>query len=67
MGRHVPGILWALKRIGHYPTIHLTTVDSKNIKLACYSPDGDGFSLEISRRDARLLAKRLNQILDDTV
>lgn len=60
-------VLWPIYKIGHYPNAYLSTADNKNIKLELY-PDagGNGISFTLPRRMARLLAKRLNQILNET-
>ena len=66
MGKHKPSVLWALYKLGRYPNIYLTTMDSKTIKLAFHGHAGDGHGVPLPRRMARLLAKRLNQILNQT-
>ena len=67
MGKHKPCVIWPLHKVGQYPNIYLTTVDTKMIKLEFYPAiNGAGISITMPRRDVRLLAKRLNQILDQT-
>ncbi len=66
MGKHTPSVLWPIHKLGHYPNVYLLTLDSQTIKLEYFSQFGTGLSIPFSRRDARMLARRLNQILDDT-
>ena len=67
MAKHKPAVLWAVHKVGRYPNAYLSTVDKATIKLEYYwRPGGDGISINLSRRMARLLARRLNQILDQT-
>lgn len=67
MAKHKPAVLWAMHKVGRYPNVYLSTVDNKTIKLKYYwQRGGDGISINLSRRMAGLLARRLNQILDQT-
>ena len=66
MAKHKPSVIWPTRRIGVYPQFYLATVDSKNIKLAYCSANMGGVVFHIDRRHARLLAKRINQMLDET-
>ena len=68
MGRHVPGKTWALRRPGTYPQVYVDTEGPENIKILHFrtvAADSVG-PMTLTRRDARLLAKRLNQCLDET-
>ena len=61
-------VLWSLEnprkdRVDHY----LRVADQDNISIAHRLNDEDDFiEVVISRRKARLLARRINKMLDDT-
>jgi hypothetical protein len=55
-----PGTIWTLRKDLNPPWI--TTTDFDQIRLVF----DQGVSVCLSRKDARLLAKRLNQCLDET-
>jgi hypothetical protein len=59
-----PGVIWRLR---DDLDAHVYILRGGLIAIH-YDPGGDGHvtSLALSRRDARLLAKRINQCLDDT-
>jgi len=58
-----PNTLWSLRGVD---SMYVKTGD--NDKIEILFPDGLGFAngFSISRKDARLLAKRINQCLDAT-
>lgn len=59
--------IWRLRNRGEYPNAEISqSVDLSKIKIAIYHKSGNGFSFEIDRKTARLLAKRINQMLDFT-
>ena len=68
MGRHKPAHLWAVKHVGTYPQIYVKTNGPGFITVSHFADSeekyGRGFTMK--RRDARLLAKRINQCLDAT-
>lgn len=65
MARHIPSVSWSL-RDPEYGS-HVQTRDEESLSLAIMTPSGYGQQfVVISRKDARLLAKRINQCLDDT-
>lgn len=65
MARHIPTVSWSL-RSPEYGS-HVQTYDEDSLSLAIMTPSGYGQQFAvISRKDARLLAKRINQCLDDT-
>lgn len=66
MGKHLPTIVWALRRDFKGP--YVQTHDARRIALSFPIPDDPGYVqvAVISRADARLLAKRINQCLDET-
>lgn len=41
--------------------------DENRISLRIMNADGKGFAISVTRHDARMLAKRINQCLDATV
>ena len=62
-----PGVIWSLRRPGVYPNAWVRTADFDLIAIQhCPSSGSPGPVLLLSRKDARLLAKRINQCLDRT-
>lgn len=55
-----PGSIWSLRRD------EITVVYTGDDDTICIQGEGDQY-LDLSRTDARLLAKRINQCLDATV
>ena len=70
MAVHKPGVFWSLR--ADTSCGYVRTVDTDLLLVALPQPGGHGMStappqdLLISRKDARLLAKRLNACLDAT-
>jgi hypothetical protein len=66
MAAHVPGVFWSLRSMLLGAGVH--TVNDRMVKLIL--PADPSWmrlvSVEMDRKDARLLAKRINQCLDDT-
>lgn len=64
MVNRAPGTVWALRKDTYGP--YVMTGEGDTIKVVF--PDGDGYAYvhALSRKDARLLAKRMNQCLDST-
>lgn len=62
---------YPLHPLGVYPNIYLSTQHFlgerlEKIKVVLFGQEeGDGYSFTLTPREARLLAKRLNQICDD--
>ena len=67
MAKHKPGVIWPT-RIGVAAASQIVSTESTNLLKISFFPGygRDGLSVSISRRDARLLAKRINQCLDYT-
>ena len=67
MGRHRPTIIWPTKQMGVYPQIYVRTEDENRISFVYHHEKGqEGFGFKLPRRHARLLARRINQCLDET-
>lgn len=65
MARHIPTVTWSLRAPEYGAYVQTESEDS--LLLTIVDPSGYGKRrVSISRKDARLLAKRLNQCLDDT-
>lgn len=58
-----PNTLWSLRGVN---SLYVKTADDDRIEIMF--PDGTGYAngFSVSRKDARLLAKRINQCLDAT-
>ena len=67
MRRHEPCVVWPMRRIGVYPQWIVRTSDESTLEVQFFPDAGDGLGFKISRSDARMLARRLNQCLDDTM
>jgi len=59
-------IIWPTTEVGKYPNYYVATLDTKMLKVLCESGSGGAIGFSITRRKARLLAKRINQCLDET-
>lgn len=65
MAAHVPTVSWSLRAPDY--GAYVRTESEGSLLLAIVGPSGrDRRFVSISRKDARLLAKRINQCLDDT-
>jgi hypothetical protein len=61
MAKHLPGVVWSLRLPPNYGAA-VQTADELTLLITMQ----DGISFEISRKDARLLACRINECLDAT-
>ena len=59
-----PSTIWTLRRNGSGPYVH--TEQDERIVVGVPDGKGEALCLSFTRRDARLLAKRINQCLDET-
>lgn len=67
MGKHFPTNIWIARKLGKYPNFEVKTENNKEISISYfYEKEKDGFKLIIDRKLSRLLAKRINQCLDET-
>lgn len=63
-----PGTAWFLRPPPTYPNGYVTTESGDEIQVVFSEREGSSpAAMYMSRRDARLLAKRINQCLDETV
>lgn len=68
MARHRPSVIWPTRKIGVYPQAYVRTANEKEIWIDFFPVEGgEGGSIKIGRRDARLLARRINECLDQTL
>jgi hypothetical protein len=67
MGKHLPSTVWATYPFDRYPYAYVATEGEDNVSIAFF-PDlnGVGTGISLTRAHARLLAKRINQCLDET-
>lgn len=68
MAVHKPGSVWSLRKPGTFGNAYVQTASTETLYLNLpLDPGGrDRQRVEISRKDARLLAKRINACLDAT-
>lgn len=60
------GSVWPTRPIGTYPQMYVRAKDEL-IDIATFNAEGkDGWGFSLTRKDARLLARRINQCLDAT-
>ena len=60
-------IIWPVREIGKYPNFYVETEPTGYLKITAAAGVGQMNSgFRITRRHARLLAKRINQCLDGT-
>lgn len=71
MAIHKPTVIWGLRKLPGLSGF-VRTVSEDRIQIVMHQPDVPDLSaappqvIELDRKDARLLAKRINQCLDDT-
>jgi hypothetical protein len=62
-----PSIIWSLRGVGTYPNGYVRTTDDDGIHLVQVdTEDGPVQEMWLTRADARLLARRINECLDRT-
>ena len=66
MGKHEPCMIWLTRRCGLYPNYEVRTLDPNTLQITSYNGGEYGYGFRISRHDARMLARRINQCLDET-
>ena len=67
MSKHKPTTVWMTRLDSKKPYQTVRTRMDGEIAIAFFPGNrGDGFGVTIRRRDARMLARRINQCLDDT-
>ncbi len=67
MAKHKPSVGWHTHKFGVYPYAAVTTASTTDLKIAFFPKrDEAGFSFTLTRKMARMLARRINQCLDDT-
>lgn len=63
---HRSNILWTLCPQGRYPQAYISAIDKKNIQIEfCYEQAMSGDVIKLTRRRAKLLARRILQCLDE--
>lgn len=62
-----PSTVWLLRHPGTYPNGYVLTRVNEEIRISFFDSEDFGNHIFMSRQDARLLAKRINQCLDATV
>ena len=65
--RHEPGVIWGLRRENW--SIYVRTLDEDTLMVVgpeSMDADADIVGIRLSRKDAKLLAKRINECLKDT-
>lgn len=62
-----PNAVWMCREVGVYPNASVACDDDDLIKVAVEPGDGKSYGLRMSRKTARLLAKRINACLDATL
>jgi hypothetical protein len=67
MAKHKPGTLYCTHKLGVYPNAQICTVDKSSIKIRIFPwARYNGVSFTMSRQFAKMLARRINQCLEDT-
>ena len=60
-------IIWPVREVGEYPNFYVQTESITHLKVLVASGiDQQNVGFRITRRHARLLARRINQCLDGT-
>jgi hypothetical protein len=67
VAKHLPAVMWTTRRDTTKRHQIVSTLDRSTLIMYFFPGDGkDGFSLKLPRSDARLLARRINQCLEET-
>lgn len=67
MPKHKPTVVWSTYGFGKYPYAYVATSGERNVTINFFPDDsGLGYGFTLTRSHARLLAKRINQCLEDT-
>lgn len=66
MGKHLPTVIWPTRPMGVRPQQYVRTADESNVEVTFVIAAGEAWAVRLSRHDARMLARRLNQCLDET-
>jgi len=68
MTNRAPNTSWLLRwPPTEYPNGYVLTSEDDEIRVTYFEHEQDAQTIWLSRKDARLLAKRINQCLDATV
>lgn len=62
-----PNTSWMMRTPGTYPNGYVRTLPGDRIQISYYDHQHHPQTIMLDRQDARLLAKRVNQCLDETV
>lgn len=71
MAVHKPSVIYGLRKLPGLSG-YVRTVSESELQIVMHNPSAENLAdlppqvMEMSRKDARLLAKRINQCLDDT-
>lgn len=71
MAVHKPGTIYGLRKLASLSG-YVRTISADEVQIVMHQPKANSVAdappqvLELSRKDARLLAKRINHCLDDT-
>lgn len=67
MPKHMPTVIWCLRKPGTYPNGYLATLPGGGFEFVrCQSEDDCLAVMHMPRSDWRLLAKRINEALEST-
>lgn len=61
-----PNTIWISRIPPIYPNAYVLTAPNDEIRVSVFESEDDAVTFYMSRKDARLLAKRINQCLDGT-
>ena len=65
MAKHLSSVIWPTRPLGTYPQQYVMTESETAISVTIVGEeDGVGWSMLLSRLDARLLARRITQCLE---
>lgn len=62
--RYRENVVWACREVGQYPNANVRSAADGDVIVSVEPGDGKAYGLRVPRRVARLLARRLNQCLD---
>jgi len=67
MAKHKPTVVYCTHKVGVYPYASIATHDTKSVRIGIWPGKGKlGFTFALTRQFAKMLARRINQCLEDT-
>lgn len=69
MARLLRGVVWGLRPLGKLPDLpngYVRQLDRERVRVTVWAPDGKGQEIDLDRRTAALVARRIIECLEAT-